>query len=80
MVKQVKIKVIPGAQISEVVGEMADGTLKVRIHAAPEKGKANVELVKVLAEHYGVRKSEVDVVRGHTSRQKVVEIKTAAPD
>ncbi len=71
---QLKIKVTPGAQVSEVVGEMTDGTLKVRIHAAPEKGKANDELVRVLAKHFGVSKSAVQVVRGHTSRQKVVTI------
>ncbi|NQV12560.1 YggU family protein [Candidatus Uhrbacteria bacterium] len=75
---KVSIKVIPGARVSEVVGEMEDGTLKVRVHAPPEKGKANDELVRVLAKHYGVSKSDVEVVRGHTSRQKIVEIKNAS--
>lgn len=72
-----KIKVIPNARVSEVVGEMADGTLKVRIHAVPEKGKANTELVRLLALHYGVSKSSVSVVRGFTLQQKIVEIKIA---
>lgn len=74
---QLQIKVIPGARVSEVVGEMEDGVLKVRVHAPPEKGKANEELVRVLAVHFGVSKSDVKVVRGHTTRQKIVEIKNA---
>ena len=37
-------------------------------------GKANAALVKVLAAHYGVSKSRVEIVRGHASRFKVVRI------
>jgi hypothetical protein len=53
---------------------MADGTLKVRIAAAPEKGKANAELCAFLARHYGVPKSAVTILSGQTSPRKLVRI------
>ncbi len=67
------VKVIPGAQKSEVVAETKT-TMRVRLNAVPEKGKANAELVKLLAKHFGVRKSAIEIVRGHLGREKVVEI------
>ena len=42
-----QVKVIPRAQRSEVVGPMADGTLKVKVAAVPEDGKANEELTRL---------------------------------
>jgi hypothetical protein len=53
---------------------MADGTLKVRIAAAPEKGKANAELCAFLARHYGVPRSAVTILSGGTSPRKLVRI------
>jgi uncharacterized protein (TIGR00251 family) len=53
---------------------MADGTLKVRIAAAPEKGKANAELCAFLARHYGVPKSAVTILSGASSPRKLVRI------
>ena len=43
-----RVKVIPRSPRSEIVGELADGTLKVRIAAAPERGKANEALIELL--------------------------------
>ena len=57
----VRVKVIPRSASSGIVGELADGTLRVKVAAAPEKGKANEELCRVLAEHYGVARSQVSV-------------------
>ena len=48
--------------------------LKVKIAAPPEKGKANEELCRVLAEHYGVPKAAVSIVSRHTSALKLVKI------
>jgi hypothetical protein len=53
---------------------MADGTLKVRIAAVPDKGKANAALCAFLAAHYGVSKSAVSILRGQTSALKLVRI------
>jgi uncharacterized protein len=72
-VTTLKVKVVPGARRTEVVGRYDDG-LKVRIAAPPEDGKANRALVEVLAERVGVKDDAVRIVRGHSSPQKVVEI------
>ena len=70
----VSVKVIPRASRSEVVGEMADGTLKVKVAAVPEDGKANEELCRVLAAHYGVARNAVEVVAGKTNTRKQVRV------
>ena len=71
-----KVKIIPRSPRSEFAGEMADGTLKIRIAAPPEKGKANEELRAFLARHYGVPKANVEVISGHTAPLKLLRITT----
>jgi uncharacterized protein len=61
-----RVKVIPRSQRSEIVGELADGTLKVRIAAAPERGRANEELIALLAAKFGVGRGDVEIVSGHS--------------
>jgi uncharacterized protein YggU (UPF0235/DUF167 family) len=54
---------------------MADGSLKVKVAAIPEKGKANDELCAVLARHYNVPVRDVEVIAGLTSTRKRVRIR-----
>lgn len=68
-----RIKVIPGAARTGLAGWM-DDVLKVRIHAPPEKGKANAELLRYLGERLGVNNTAISLKRGHTSAQKTVEV------
>ena len=63
----------PGASRSAVQGVHGDA-LKVAIHAAPEKGKANKELLAFLAKALGLRKAQLSLASGHTSRVKTVHI------
>ena len=69
-----RFKVIPRSAQNEIVGEMADGTMKVKISAPPEKGKANHALCNFLAEHYRVARGEVTIVSGHSATLKLVRI------
>lgn len=69
-----RVKVIPRSASSEIAGELADGTLKVKVAAVPERGKANQELCRVLAKHFGVAPSDVTVLTGQTSALKLVRI------
>ena len=69
-----RVKVIPRSPTSEIAGTMADGTLKVKIAAPPEKGKANEALCAFLARHYGVPRSAVSIVSGHAAALKLVRI------
>jgi len=70
-----RVKVIPRSAKTEIVGTMSDGTLKIRIAAPREKGKANDELVRFLAEHYKVKK--VEIISGHTAALKMVRLPDA---
>ena len=69
-----RVKVIPRSPKSEVAGELSDGTLKVRIAAPPDKGKANEELCALLAAQYGVAKGAVQILSGPGSPRKLVRI------
>jgi uncharacterized protein (TIGR00251 family) len=52
-----------------------DNVLKVKLTAPPVEGEANDQLIEVLSEATGVRKSSIRIVRGLSSKRKVVEIK-----
>ena len=68
------IKVTPKSSHNELVGFLEDGSLKIKITAAPEKGKANGEICAFLAREFGVGKRAVEIVRGETSPVKQVVI------
>ncbi len=69
-----KLKVIPKSPKNELAGRMADGSLKVRVAAAPEKGKANAELCAFLAAEFRVPRKNVEVIAGAASHHKIVKI------
>ncbi len=63
----------PGSSRSGVRG-LHGAALKVAVQAPPEKGKANEEVVRVLAEYFGVPARQIHVLAGMTSRQKRVQV------
>ena len=67
------IKVIPNSSRTEIVEETGN-YLKIKLKAAPVKGKANTELVEFLAKKYKVAKSRVEIIKGLTSKEKLVRI------
>jgi uncharacterized protein (TIGR00251 family) len=67
------VRVQPRSRRDEVVGERA-GAVVIRLSAPPVDGKANAALCAYLAKLAGVPKTNVSVVRGQTSRDKVVRI------
>ena len=56
------------------VEKMDDETYKVWVTVAPEKGKANQEVIKLLAKYFRVAKSQVEILSGKTAKIKLVEI------
>ena len=68
------VKVIPKSSKTEFVGCLPDGTWRVKIAAAPDKGKANKELCEFLAERFGVAQSKVEILSGATSRLKRIRV------
>jgi hypothetical protein len=71
MKKSVKVK--PNSK-TQSIEEMADGTLKVNLKSPPVDGKANKELIELLAEKFNVTKSQVQIKSGLSSKTKLVEI------
>jgi len=64
------VRAQPGARKNAVLGEQA-GALKVAVTAPPEDGRANAALVEVLRDWLGLRRSQVELAGGPTSRNKV---------
>ncbi|MHB8895229.1 MAG: DUF167 domain-containing protein [Candidatus Geothermincolia bacterium] len=56
------------------VERQKDGTFKVHVASAPEKGKANADVVKALASHLGVKRAALEIVGGQTSREKLIRL------
>jgi len=70
---RLNLKVVPGSSRDEIVGWLGD-SLKVKVRAPPEKGRANEAVVTLLAERLGIDASSIAVVSGHGSPAKVVEV------
>jgi uncharacterized protein (TIGR00251 family) len=70
----VSVKVQPNASKDRVVGELGD-QLKIAVTVAPEKGKANKVVIKVLSRLIGVKSSDIEILSGETSRDKKVFIR-----
>lgn len=63
------VRAQPGARRSGVQGEQA-GALKIAVSAPPEDGRANQALIEVLRKALGVKRSQVELIGGQTSRDK----------
>ena len=70
---RLSLKVVPGSSRDEIVGWLGD-SLKVKVKAPPEKGRANEAVVALLAERLGIDASSIVVVSGHSSPAKVVAV------
>ena len=67
------VKVVPRSSKTAIAGVLG-GMLKVKLSAAPEKGKANQALIEFLADTLGVKKNSVKITSGLTSPVKTIEI------
>ena len=74
----ITLRVQPSAKRDEVVGFLADGSLKLRVTAPPEDGRANDRVRELLAKTCDINKREVTIRFGHTSRIKQIELPTDA--
>jgi hypothetical protein len=81
MIKQVKngiqlsVRVTPRSAKDQVEGIEAQH-IKIRLRAAPEKGKANEAIIKILADFFDIAPSQISIISGQTSRIKKVFILT----
>ena len=70
---QLKVKVVPGSSHNGIAGWLGD-TLKVRVTAQPERGKANGAVEAAIAEALGISVKSARVIHGKTSSRKSIEI------
>src|SRR5262245_36714233 len=70
---KLRLKVVPSSSRTSIDGWLGD-TLKIRVTAPPERGKANAAVEAAIAEALGVSSHCVRVVSGQTSARKVIEV------
>jgi len=70
---KLQIKVIPSSSKDCIAGWL-DDTLKVKVRAPPDKGKANKAVIKVLEKNLDLAKGSISISSGTTSSRKVIEI------
>jgi uncharacterized protein (TIGR00251 family) len=69
---EMPVRVVPGARVEKAAVE--NGALKIWIRTAPEDGKANKAVIELLAKIISVPRSNVEIIKGLTSRDKRVRI------
>ena len=74
------VRLVPRASKNEIVGVMDDGAIKIRVTAPPTDGKANEALIAFLSDFLDVRKDQIEIVAGHTSREKLISVIGITPD
>ncbi|HII54367.1 TPA: DUF167 domain-containing protein [Candidatus Micrarchaeota archaeon] len=68
-----EVKVVLNARDPRIVEGPATGKIIAYLTEPPRKNKANIQLIKLLKEHYGMDR-EIRLVKGANSRKKIVEI------
>ncbi|PCI10432.1 YggU family protein [bacterium] len=69
----IRIKAVPGASRDAIAGLLGD-RLKIRISAAPEDGKANKAICKLLAKALDIKPAQIEIYKGHTNPEKTVKL------
>lgn len=68
-----KVKVVPGSSRTEMCG-ILDGMIKIKVTSPAEKGRANQALINFLAQLLDVKKNQVGIISGQTSRVKQIRV------
>jgi uncharacterized protein (TIGR00251 family) len=69
---KIHVKVKPSSKTEEISRE--GDSLLVKVKEPPREGKANQAVIKLLAEHFSVPKSQVRILSGFRGRNKVIEV------
>ena len=75
----ITVKVSPRAKRTEFTEVMDDGTLKIKVAAAPDEGAANAALIAFLAEAFAIPASQIEIVVGQTSEKKLISLIGISP-
>lgn len=69
-----RIKVVPRQPRTEYIDTLEDETIRIRLHAVPERGAANKELIRFLADELGIQKGNIEIVSGMSDPVKLVRV------
>ncbi len=76
---RLKLHVTPGAREEGIAGWRGQ-SLRLKVRARPEKGRANDAVLRLLAGHLGLPRTRLSIVRGAASRDKLVEVAGLSQD
>ncbi|MEE8374574.1 MAG: DUF167 domain-containing protein [Dehalococcoidia bacterium] len=74
-----EVHVQPGARKNELVG-LKEDVLYIKVTAPPRKGEANRAVLELLSRALGVPRGGLDIIRGHTSRNKIIGLEGVSAD
>lgn len=75
---RLEVKVVPGASRDQIAGMLGE-RVKIRVAAAPEGGKANESVRRLIARALGVPIRSVTIIAGQTRPEKTVEVEGISP-
>lgn len=67
------VKAVPGSSKDAIIGLLGD-MLKIKVSAAPEKGKANKSIIALLSKELGIAKKNIEIISGSTTAIKQIQI------
>jgi len=68
------IKVTPQTR-KQTISQVSPNHLKIKLKSPAKNNQANEELIKLLAKHLNIKKSQITIVAGKTNREKLIKIK-----
>lgn len=70
---EINVIVIPNAKVRSII-RIDNDHYKIKVDAKATEGKANMRLLEILAEHFGLPKSSIQIVKGAHSRTKIISL------
>ena len=77
---KLEVKLVPNSQQDRIVGLLANGQLKIKIKAKPVERQANSYLIKLLSKKLSIPKSDIFIVKGLASRNKVIVVRNISKE
>lgn len=71
----ISVKVEPRSSAKGFAGVLYGTMIKIKLTAPPSDGDANRQLIELISEATGIRKSQIEIVKGFSSKKKMVAIK-----
>lgn len=71
--KKFLVHTVPNSRANDIK-QIAENVLKVKVAAPPIDGRANKELIKILAKHFKVHKKDILILHGATSKEKIIGV------